>query len=359
MTDVAIGSAPARGIHAHGWSRATTATWLGHRAALLGIGLFFIAFAVVIVVPALKVNSAYGWYLAHACTPDSTGACQAHFVTVAREHTWANTVGFLLLLFPLAAGVFVGAPLIAKELESGTFRFTWTQAMGRSRFELRRLVVLGVVVIACACVLGLLMGWFIHPLETLRQNSRWDSRLFNSTVVTLPAWTLFSFTLGAFLGVAIRRTVPAMAATTIVAGALLVFAGEPAEGSRGSLTTRLIGLFPTVARSRTWIGTTFSGTSTGERFAPRGSWVVRTFTETPKGKPLRDIFGTRLWTSLVRGVKGNPTPGRLLTDHHYTFWYTYQPAARYWTFELALTGTAVILGAILVFATVRVIRRVG
>ncbi len=358
VTGVAVGSTSS--LHRRGWSsRTVKTTWLGNRASFLGIGLVTVAFAAAIVVPALEANSAYGWYVAHGCAAIETNACGTHFATISRGHTWANTVGFLLLLFPLVAGVFVGAPLIAKELESGTFRFTWTQAAGRFPFELRRLVVLGVTVVACACVLGLLMGWYVHPFEALGQTSRWDSRLFNSTVLALPAWTAFSFALGALLGVVIRRTVPAMAVTTIIVGGLLAYAGEPAEGTRGSLTTKLLGFFPATARSPRWLGTTFSGPATRESFAPRGSWLVRTFTETPKGRPMYDIYASPLWSRISREAGGSVTLVRWLGKHHYTFWYSYQPASRYWTFEVVLAAVAAVLAALVVFAAVRLLRHVG
>lgn len=363
MTDAVIGSGPVRDVHRHRWSCATKVTWLGHRAGLLGLGLVFFAAAALVVVPGVKVNSAYGWYLVHHCVGSATSACQMHLQKVKSEHTWAYMVGLLLLLVPWIAGVFVGAPLVANELETGTFRFTWTQGSGRIRFELSRLVVLGVVVVACACVLGLLMGWFIHPLEALRDNSRWDARLFNSTVLILPAWSLLSFGLGTLLGAIIRRTVPAMATTAVLAGALLLFVGKPAEGKAGSLTTMILDVFPAVARSRSWIGTAFfNGPSTGQPFAPRGSWVVRTFTKTPRGKPLPNVFGTKiwatLWTNIVHRSKGQ-TPGRLLADHHFTFWYSFQPAARYWTFEIVFACIAIIVGVLVVFGTLRLVRRIG
>jgi len=54
----------------------------------------------------------------------------------------AQTVPFLLLAVPILLGVFVGAPVLARELESGTFRFAWTQACGRVRWAVVRLGLL-------------------------------------------------------------------------------------------------------------------------------------------------------------------------------------------------------------------------
>ena len=45
----------------------------------------------------------------------------------------ADHLPHLLMILPGLIGVFVGAPLVAREFESGTFRFAWTQ--GRSRVQ--------------------------------------------------------------------------------------------------------------------------------------------------------------------------------------------------------------------------------
>ena len=71
----------------------------------------------------------------------------------SRASSGAQTVSSLLFAVPVLLGAFVGAPLLAREFESGTFRF---------------------------------------------------------------AWTLFAFALAAFTGTLFRRTLPAMAVTLIV-----------------------------------------------------------------------------------------------------------------------------------------------
>jgi hypothetical protein len=47
-------------------------------------------------------------------------------------------------------GAFVGPLVLARELETGTFRYAWTQAFGRWRWTLAELVMLGVAVTAIA-----------------------------------------------------------------------------------------------------------------------------------------------------------------------------------------------------------------
>ena len=44
---------------------------------------------------------------------------------------------------PVFIGVFWGAPLVARELETGTFRLAWTQSVTRTRWFAIKLTVVG------------------------------------------------------------------------------------------------------------------------------------------------------------------------------------------------------------------------
>ena len=61
---------------------------------------------------------------------------------------------------PAVIGAFAGAPLLARELEFGTFRYVWTQGAGRTRWLVALLLagVLGVAALGTA--LGALLGWY-------------------------------------------------------------------------------------------------------------------------------------------------------------------------------------------------------
>jgi ABC-type transport system involved in multi-copper enzyme maturation permease subunit len=55
------------------------------------------------------------------------------------DHT-ATLIPSLLQALPALIGAFVGAPVLARELETGTFRYAWTQGFGRWRWTLAKLV---------------------------------------------------------------------------------------------------------------------------------------------------------------------------------------------------------------------------
>ena len=54
------------------------------------------------------------------------------------------TNGWILQLVPALIGAFVGAPVLAREMETGTYRYAWTQGFGRWRWTLAKLAGLAV-----------------------------------------------------------------------------------------------------------------------------------------------------------------------------------------------------------------------
>jgi hypothetical protein len=49
--------------------------------------------------------------------------------------------------------------MLARELETGTFRYAWTQGFGRWRWTIAKLVSLAVVAAAAAELFSLLFSW--------------------------------------------------------------------------------------------------------------------------------------------------------------------------------------------------------
>ncbi len=58
----------------------------------------------------------------------------------------ASTNRLVLQVVPALIGAFVGAPVLAREMETGTFRYAWTQGFGRWRWTLAKLAPLAVAV---------------------------------------------------------------------------------------------------------------------------------------------------------------------------------------------------------------------
>ncbi len=116
----------------------------------------------------------------------------------------------LVIVVPGLLGAFWGAPLVAAELESGSFRMAWTQDVSRVRWLALRLAVSGLAGMAVAGLLSWVVTWWASPLDRagLDQFGSFDSR-----DIVPAGYAAFAFALGVLCGVQLRRTVPAMAVT--------------------------------------------------------------------------------------------------------------------------------------------------
>jgi hypothetical protein len=114
----------------------------------------------------------------------------------------------LVVVAPGLLGAFWGAPLVAAELESGSFRLAWTQDVSRVRWLALRLAVSGLAAMAVAGLLSWLVTWWAGPLDRggLDQFGSFDSR-----DIVPAGYAAFAFALGVLLGALLRRTVAAMA----------------------------------------------------------------------------------------------------------------------------------------------------
>ncbi|MFI0165137.1 hypothetical protein [Streptomyces sp. NPDC017095] len=123
-----------------------------------------------------------------------------------------NALGEVLSYAPCAVAAWAGAALIGRELESGTARLAWTQSVGPARWLTAKLTTAALPLLAGAAVLALVFGsvWTADQ-DVLVTHWSWD-RVFIPRGPLLPALTLFALAAGTLAGLALRRTLPALAA---------------------------------------------------------------------------------------------------------------------------------------------------
>ena len=102
----------------------------------------------------------------------------------------------------------MGAPLIARELEAGTYRLAWTQSVTRARWIATRLTLVTLVTAVLMGVLSTAVTWWQRPLD-LVNDALWLN--FDQRDVVPVAFAVFAVALGALLGALVRRTLVAMA----------------------------------------------------------------------------------------------------------------------------------------------------
>jgi hypothetical protein len=128
------------------------------------------------------------------------------------EKPLQSALPFLVAIVPALVGLFLGAPLIARELETGTFRLVWTQSVTRKRWVGAKLGLLGIVAMAIGGLLTWMANWWASPLDAVSQD-RFGFANFSLHGIAPIGYAAFAFALGVTAGVLLRRTVPAMAVT--------------------------------------------------------------------------------------------------------------------------------------------------
>jgi uncharacterized membrane protein YgcG len=120
----------------------------------------------------------------------------------------------VLLVLPALIGAFWGAPLIARELETGTFRLAWTQSVTRRRWLAVKLGLVGLASMAITGLLSLILTWWFSPIDRVQMNLLTPA-MFGVRGIAPIGYAAFAFALGVTAGALIRRTIPAMAATLV------------------------------------------------------------------------------------------------------------------------------------------------
>jgi hypothetical protein len=341
------------------WRRMAWVTWRQHRAALAGIVVFLGALALVLWKAGLQLHQAYA--AAVACRPATSPICDQLQSTFSGMYSLLMN-GYPLEAVPALIGAFAGAPVLARELETGTFRYAWTQGFGRWRWTLAKLAPLAIVVTACAGAFTVLLSWYYQPyLGTgngalfLAEASPLGDGLFEVRGITFAAWALAAFAIGALAGLLIRRVVPAIAATLAACIGLAFAAG---------LYLRPRYLTPLVT------------SNIAVNFRPPGSawilhqWWTRRGT-TVNQAMMHQIVERMFYRTLpavhqaagkgsdVKAEKGQTDLDimRYLYRHGYTMRTTYQPGSRFWPFQWIEAGWLIALSVVLIAATVWVVRR--
>ena len=120
----------------------------------------------------------------------------------------------LVLIVPVLIGMFWGAPLVARELETGTFRLAWTQSVSRVRWLLVKLGLVGLASAVVGLLVSLMVTWWFSPIDDVTAN-RFSPASFGMHGFVPGGYALFAFALGATMGLLFRRTLPAMALTLV------------------------------------------------------------------------------------------------------------------------------------------------
>jgi hypothetical protein len=307
-------------------------TWRQHRAQLLTAGAFVVVIAIAALVTSLPVRDAYHRQALSSCLPPAARpGCDLLVSHFRSEFGSLVQVGRYLFLLP-ALALLVGAPLLAREFEHGTFRLAWTQGVSRRRWLLSKTAFLAASVVVAAAIVGAIAVWWRQPFDQVE--GRIMPSAFDVEGTVVPAYTFFALAAGVLAGLVLRRTLAAisLAAAAFVATRL---------GVEKLLRPHFLSPLHRVA----------SSTSPS---AHARDWV---FDDKLVDGVGRRITSAREDLAVVHAQHAGIDAHQYLASLGWRRVITYQPAGRFWTFQAIETSIFVLLGVAAIMAAVLLLRR--
>jgi hypothetical protein len=344
-------------------------TWRQFRPAAIAAGAALAVVAALVAATRPTLMSLYtsaGLPACHAaCGTDASNFFNAAQQSYTEKIYWLG-LGIMYLV-PAVTGLFWGAPLIAREFESGTFRLAWGQSITRARWATIKLVLVGAATMLTAGLMSLLIGWWSSPLyQAANQGGpnvlsidRLSAKLFATSGIVPVGYAAFAFALGATAGLLLRKTIPAMAVTLGIFAAIQVLVPIlvrphliPPVQTTDAVTA--------VSLNNNQISP--AGLNPGHNYyegGPDGSFSPEV--TGISGQPGALILGSRLIDAAGQTVTTQPSACvhqfsntlasntvidvSCLAGHGIKIVVSYQPTSRYWQLQSAETGMYLVLAA--------------
>ncbi|MFE2013793.1 hypothetical protein [Streptomyces sp. NPDC059491] len=302
-----------------------------HRWALRGLLACAVVAVALLVTSRLWSDSAADALRAAGCAVGSTNPSCFQTADAYTDDRWfaRHLVEYTALgmaALPVLLGAFLAGPVIARELESGTYKMAWTQSVTPTRWLAAKLAVPTALVLTCVPVVSAVFFWSWSTGPARDFPTYWyDTAIFSSLGVVPLANALLGIGLGTVVGLVVRRTVVAMGVAAAVTGTVLATLAwlRPSLWPVETVTGRELSL----RVSDAWVLGNGMVTSTGERVG----WEYCA----SRPEVARDCM-------IGRGGVSD------FVDFH--------PYAHFWPLQLVETGILLALAALAAYAAFRVLR---
>jgi len=314
-------------------------TWRQHRAQAV-TGLALVALTALVFLPyGHVIHGAYAQQGVGPCLLHGTGGDRCQSIMSTFVNQFNGSANHLLTWFtpvPGLIGAIVGASMLGREYEQGTWRLAWTQAVPRTRWLTAKVFLVGAGIVVISISLSAIFGWFRSPIDNV--SGRFSPGAFDLEGLSLTGYTLFAFALGVFAGLLFRRTVPAI----VAAFAAFMAARLPVEfWLRQRYQTPVTRLLPPTDHFT--MGPMAVPTSPGTP-----GWIL--------SHGLVDEAGHALSSAQQQQVAQKASamadPASYLHGLGLHLKIVYQPASRFWTFQIIEAALFTGLAAVLVGITV-------
>jgi hypothetical protein len=239
-----------------------------------------------------------------------------------------KNAGMFLAVLPGIISAFVAGPMIARELESGTYKVAWTQSVTPARWLTAKLAVPAVLMVAGTSVLSGVLAWARAQGSSDYPTYWHEASRFATTGTVNIGYTLLGIAVGALTGLLVRRTVLAMSVAALATGAVILTLG--------------------ILRENLWPTLTSTNTARGDTGTPTDSWFLREGPITGSGE--------RLPIDVCWHPKAS-AEAQCIAERDITGWFVdFHPSSHFWPLQLVETGillAAAALAAALAFWVLR------
>lgn len=269
--------------------------------------------------------SAAAWKAYNAC--DYSPRCSYDQDAILRYKDVYTYTNVAVLVAPFLVAAWAGGALTGREMESGTARLAWTQGVSPARWLASRLTVPALLVAASTGLLALLhrTAWTAADGRVDTAKPWYDYATFYANSTLPVALALAGLAVGALAELLLRRSLAALAVSVVALGGLWA-----------AVHTALPHLWPSVTRTSD-LGTGPAGTGipTAEGVVTAGGDRVAA----PCGSDT--TYGCRAELADLDAVG---------------YWRDFHPAAHHWPLHLVASGALLLLAAVLVLVSFRLLR---
>ncbi|MET7877616.1 ABC transporter permease subunit [Micromonospora sp. DT68] len=315
--------------------------WRQHRTEVCVLGLLVGMFGIALLVLGTQAHDLFPGGPAR-CAGDAgvNEACAASFRRLDEEYGYVENLLAAFYLVPVVIGAFLGAPLLARELEDGTWQLAWTQAVPRMRWLAAKLAALAGVTVALTGMFTAVLTWFRQPFDAWEGRFQYDA--FDLEGLVPVAYALFAFGVATAAGAILRRSLPAFG---VAFGAFLAARMSVALLARPAYAT------PLTTTEPVGVGTDQAGLRPVPSVA---DWVIERGFADAAG---RRLSSTEYYELEDAANRAGTNVNQFLHERGIQEFGVYHPADRFWAFQLIEAALFVAVAAVLIGVVVWRVRR--
>jgi hypothetical protein len=303
--------------------------WRQHRSQAFVTSIAIALFGIAVVLTGVHMANVFD--AARNC--EANGTCGFGGNLFSGYGAIVDTV-HLSIVLPLLLGTFLGAPLIAREIDHSTNVLVWTQTVSRRRWLTTKFVTALAAAVVVSAAVSALVTWWSGTPNALYGN-RFEGAEFATQNVVPIAFALFAVALGLAAGSLLRRTLPALATTIGVYGVVQVLVSVYVRPHFAGVVSKTYALAANAS-------------------PPSGSWTVSQNIVDPSGHTSNGPIAV---PSGCRALLDRRGPEACLGKLGYHTVVRFHPPSQYWRFQWTEAGLYLVLAAALVaFAFVHTLR---